>query len=623
MKKLRFLAAIIAGLWCCLTVNAYEYTKVYDFYKNNIYYEITSASTVKVTYNYYNDNDESDYYGEYYTSYGNNIPSTVEYNGITYTVTAIGDYAFYTSDITSITIPNTVVSIGERAFTYCRSLTSITIPESVTNIGWQAFYGCEKLQSLTISAQTAPKIGYQTFQNIPKSCVLDYPIEGFDSYSSWQSYFTFNKFRVDGIYYKVINGDVEVIDDNEGYVSNADLYVGDIVIPESVSFSGKKYTVSYISMTAFWNSTKMTSITIPSTIKSIPPEAFRGCTGLTSVVISEGVEEIGGSAFSGTALNSVTIPSSVKIIDSEAFSACSNLEEIILSNGVTSIYFGAFSNCRKLTSITIPESVTSIGDDAFWYCRSLTDVYCYAKEVPTTETNTFDNSYIGNATLHVLASALEAYKTTAPWSSFGKFEILTPTPVTITINQYGSGTYCSKYALDFSEVEGLKAYAATGYNTKTGIVTLIRVMTSKPGMGLFIKGEPGEYTVPVLEGTDDNSLNMLVGTLEQVKVNKLSDDGRYVNFKYTLYNDELKFWSFDGGFSLGAGKAYLQIPVEWIPAMEARSIGIRFDEGGTTDIKDTEFTIQHSELIYDLMGRRVASPQKGNLYIINGKKVIY
>jgi hypothetical protein len=193
----------------------------------------------------------------------------------------------------------------------------------------------------------------------------------------------------------------------------------------------------------------------------------------------------------------------------------------------------------------------------------------------------------------------------------------------VTINQYGSGTYCSEYALDFSEVEGLKAYVAAGYDSETGVVTLLRVMSAKPDVGLFIKGNPGNYVVPVIENTSYNALNMLEGTLEQVKVNKLSDDGRYVNFKYTLYNDELKFWSFDGGFSLGTGKAYLQIPVEWIPAIEARSIGIRFDEGGTTDIKDTEFTIQHSELIYDLMGRRVASPQKGNLYIINGKKVIY
>ena len=58
--------------------------------------------------------------------------------------------------------------------------------------------------------------------------------------------------------------------------------------------------------------------------------------------------------------------------------------------------------------------------------------------------------------------------------------------------------------------------------------------------------------------------------------------------------------------------------------MEARSIGIRFDDGdGATDIEDVELSIQHSELIYDLMGRRVASPKKGELYIIDGKKVIY
>ena len=198
---------------------------------------------------------------------------------------------------------------------------------------------------------------------------------------------------------------------------------------------------------------------------------------------------------------------------------------------------------------------------------------------------------------------------------------------TITLNQYGSGTYCSEYALDFSNVEGLKAYAATGYKTSTGIVTLTRVMTSQPGMGLFLKGEPGEYVVPTLESTDENSLNMLVGLLESTELNGVSDDGLYYNYRYTIKDGEENpmFYRVDDGYTLGAGKAYLQIPVAWMPA-EAKSISLRFDdEEGTTDIEEEELSIFNSQfsIVYDLMGRKVSNPQEGGVYIVNGKKIVW
>ena len=196
--------------------------------------------------------------------------------------------------------------------------------------------------------------------------------------------------------------------------------------------------------------------------------------------------------------------------------------------------------------------------------------------------------------------------------------------VTITMNKYGSGTYSSEHALDFSKVEGLKAYAATGYNSVTGVVTLTRVMTAKAGTGLFLKGEQGDYTVPVMTSTADNSLNMLVATLEKTPVNGKSDDGMYINYKYTVLSGTSTplFYQFTDGSSLGAGKAYLQIPTAWMPDAAQKSISIRFDEGdGTTDIEDAEFNTQNSELIYDLMGRRVEKAEKG-IYIVGGRKVI-
>ena len=209
----------------------------------------------------------------------------------------------------------------------------------------------------------------------------------------------------------------------------------------------------------------------------------------------------------------------------------------------------------------------------------------------------------------------------------GTITVTNATYVKITINQYGSDTYSSEYALDFSEVEGLKAYAAAGYNKKTKVVTLLRVNTTQPGMGIFLKGDSGKvYDVPIIEESDDNALNLLVATLTETPLNSTSPDGLYANYKYTIKTDdtEPKFYLFDDGSTLGAGKAYLQLPMEWLPTINgARSIDLRFDEGeGSTGMENLEIRNQESELIYDLMGRRIAQPVKGAIYIVNRRKVV-
>ena len=209
----------------------------------------------------------------------------------------------------------------------------------------------------------------------------------------------------------------------------------------------------------------------------------------------------------------------------------------------------------------------------------------------------------------------------------GTITVTKATHVKITINQYGSDTYSSEYALDFSEVEGLKAYAAAGYNKKTKVVTLLRVNTTQPSMGIFLKGDSGkEYDVPVIEESNDNALNLLVATLTETPLNSTSPDGLYANYKYTIKTDdtEPKFYLFDDGSTLGADKAYLQLPMAWLPTInEASSIDLRFDDGeGTTGMENLEIRNQESELIYDLMGRRIAQPVKGSIYIVNGRKVV-
>ena len=81
--------------------------------------------------------------------------------------------------------------------------------------------------------------------------------------------------------------------------------------------------------------------------------------------------------------------------------------------------FYAFESCSRLTSVNIDNSVKDIGSKAFAYCAELTDVYCYAENVPTTQSDAFVDSYIEYVTLHVPAASIEQYKAKAPWSNFG------------------------------------------------------------------------------------------------------------------------------------------------------------------------------------------------------------
>ena len=107
------------------------------------------------------------------------------------------------------------------------------------------------------------------------------------------------------------------------------------------------------------------------------------------------------------------------------FGECKNLTSLFIGSGVTDVGRYASYECTSLTSFTIPNSVTSIGDYAFSGCSGLTDVHCLAEDVPETSSNTFNSSPIGSATLHVPASAFEAYKTTVPWNRFGAIVGLT------------------------------------------------------------------------------------------------------------------------------------------------------------------------------------------------------
>jgi len=243
--NLRFLSATLIIFFSYNAVNAD------DFQVDGIDYNITSSSdmTVEVTYSSLFRFNSHKYSGDV------KIPSSVSYNGNKYSVTRIGDNAFWDCIcLTSVTIPEGVTSIGEKAFWECSNMTSIKIPESVTNIGHSVFWGCSKLKSITIP-DGITSIDYGAFWGCSKLKSITIPKS------------------------------VTNIDENAFHSCNS---LTSITIPESVTSIGKE---------AFRECHGLKSITISNGVASIGTRAFQQCSKLTSITIPESVTSIGDGAF--------------------------------------------------------------------------------------------------------------------------------------------------------------------------------------------------------------------------------------------------------------------------------------------------------------------------------------
>lgn len=204
-------------------------------------------------------------------------------------------------------------------------------------------------------------------------------------------------FQVDGIYYCYdVYGNAVVTHGDKKYT-------GKIKIPSEVKWNGKKKKVVEIGDYAFDCCYELKSVSIPSSVYYIGRFAFDNCY----------------------LLEEINIPNGVEAIKVSAFKLCTNLESVKIPNTVTSIRHSAFQYCCNLESIIIPSSVNSIGISAFSGCKALKNVYCQAVNVPETHSSAFDNSPIEKMTLYVPGESMNAYKTTAPWSGFGKFQTLT------------------------------------------------------------------------------------------------------------------------------------------------------------------------------------------------------
>ena len=382
--------------------------------------------------NYYFDNDGSAYVGESPDATGFvTILSKITVSGTSYSVTKISDYAFKDNDkITSVTIPNSVQRIGNYSFEYCLRLNEVTIGTGVTYIGGDAFYGATAMADVYMNANPETlqweDWGYDDFKSdLSTVCHVA-------NAAPWLAKFRGRirirfrdantvpfKWSFDETTRTLTVSGTEEIPDNQPW-SSVRYQIENVVIEEGVWSIGNgafygcskltsisiPSTMAEIRASAFSYCTSLQSFTWPSSVSSINDDMFYGCTSLASVFIPNTVTRIEGYAFSDCpSLKSISIPASVKYLSSSAFSGSDNLTNINVASGnetyksingavydkdgysfylcpparktfsvarnTKSIGSESFSCCRKLTSVTLPEGLVQIERYAFDCCSSL------------------------------------------------------------------------------------------------------------------------------------------------------------------------------------------------------------------------------------------------------------
>ena len=369
-------------------------------------------------------------------------------------------------------------------------------------------------------------------------------------------------------------------------------------------------------------------------------QMFRDCSNLTSLDLTgfktDNVTDMRNMFKFCSGLTSLDLPgfknSNVTNM-SEMFWGCSGLTSLDLTgfktDNVTSMS-GMFWDCSGLTSLDVTGFKTDKVKDMggmFCNCSGLTTIYAGDGWSTAKVTNSGSMLYGCTSLVGGAGTTYDADHTDHAYAHIdggtskpGYFTDKNATPVEegvdeITIKEIGKTTYCSKYDLDFTNVEGIKAYTATGYNDITKTIWLTRVLEVPAGTGLLVKGDAGTYKIPHVN-VRAYYTNMLVGNLGET-ISIAATDGDKTN--YYLSGKDGSFVSVNGSANIGTNKAYLQLPTSVFAG--TRSIGISYDdEDGTTGIRETK-QLKEDAAYYTLQGQRVENPGKG-LYIKNGKKVV-
>ena len=318
-----------------------------DFYVGDLQYDYVDRENAMVAFNGIRTDSEMV-----------DIPASVEYDGVTYTVVGIAPSALYNEGVSSVSIPSTVTYIGNSAFRGCSQLSEIVIPDGVVSIGQYAF-SASGLVSVDIpdSVTTLDRGAFERCSRLTEisigSGITELSLDVFAScYSLTSVTIPGTVETVDGSFHDSSNIRSITIGDGVKRIERnafANLpYITSLEIPDSVTYIGP----------AFSNCTGIGSVVIPDSVVEMEG-TFSGCTSLNQVSFGSGLTTLGNDTFSQCAFTEVTVPSSIRTLG-DAFSNCISLVDVTIEEGVTRME-GGFSGCPNLGDVILPSTVTYLG----------------------------------------------------------------------------------------------------------------------------------------------------------------------------------------------------------------------------------------------------------------------
>jgi hypothetical protein len=313
-------------------------SKAEYFTVDGIYYYTIDEERVGVGIESEWDSENSKMIYHYYTG-SLTIPSSVTYNEKTYKVTRV--YLWGCSELTSISLPSTLEEIQEGGFSDCSQLTQITLPESLKKIGGFAFQSCDNIKEITIPA-SVQEIGQDAFtlSGVEKLVIKDL--------AAWCS----------------VKKPGGFISSNNTKVFLNEEEIKDLVIPDGVTI---------IEPNTFNGFKSIETVTVPADVDSIGNNAFLGCTNITKVTAHD-VASWCGIHFGNTMIlqnGTVMMLSNPVCISQNLYIGNERLTELIIPEGVEEIGYSAFSRCLGITKVSLPSTLKKVGADAFADCTDI------------------------------------------------------------------------------------------------------------------------------------------------------------------------------------------------------------------------------------------------------------
>lgn len=612
------------------------------------------------------------------TSIGDNafngvgLNGTIKFNGTG--ALTIGNYAFYSTGITGpLVLPAGTTSIGDYAFTNCIGLTQlfgvtslthigayafsgdmnlannfvkalnfsaiqsignyafyncsrlsckVTLGGSITNIGNSAFEGCSKISNLSLTTTSLTSIGTKAFKDCNSmNAVITLSNQSLTSIPDYAFYGCSKLTNVSG----------------SSPISSIGQHAFDGTSLTQISFPT---TITSIGDYAFKGCKLSGALNLPSTISTIGEGVFQDCSGLTGTLNISGITSLGNYAFSGCSglTGSLTFNSGLTTIPKQAFYGCSGITGITLTgSGVTRLGEQCFANCTGLTTVTIPTTVTTIEDSPFQNCTALTSLYMLSSTAPTatasgnlltngglctvyipeddTDAQTIYNSYHDNATWKTGVKGFKHYhkgvvNRTGPYNATADRKGFSSVYLNFSFEVPSGLTAYYAYADDGSNVK-LKAVSA---NSNNKFIVPAKEAVILVDENLTLENAATYDLTETYETVTDFSDNILKGSLATTTV-----PSGAMTLGIGSNNGLVGFYRYTGS-SLGAHKAY------YIPTATSGS-SVRyfsFDEPTTVGIDNVDAGSKTStNTYYDLSGKRTNNPVKGNIYLVNGKKVIF